>query len=73
MMIYNYACLKCDAIDDEMTKVGPMVFCNNCFKVEFVDTDEWTQEKGWEIDPKGETYKDWLVSYKKYIEERMED
>lgn len=69
----NSPCLKCDAINKEMIKVGAFVLCNDCFKVEFVDTGEYTEDKGWKIDPKSETYQAWLASYKKYIEVLMKD
>ncbi len=67
LVINNSSCLKCDAINKEMIKVGPFVLCNDCFKVEFVDSGEYTEDKSWEIDPNGESYKAWLAAYKKYI------
>ena len=67
LVINNTQCLKCDALEKEMIKVGPFVLCNSCFEVEFVETSEYTEEKKWEIDPKCKAYKDWLATYKKYV------
>lgn len=64
--IYNSQCLKCDTINKEMVKVGPMIFCNNCFTVEFVDTKVYKVRKK-EVPTKSKRYKDWLYAYKKYI------
>lgn len=67
--VYNMKCLKCDCIEIEMVKVGPMVFCNDCFSVEFVDEGLAIPSKKSngkdEIDSGSEGYKTWLETYKK--------
>ena len=73
LCINNCQCLKCDAINKEMIKVGEVVLCSDCFKVEFVESGEYTEDNDWNIDHKCETYQAWLSAYKKYIEVLMKD
>ncbi len=73
IVINNCQCLTCDALNKEMIRVGPFVLCNDCFTVEFVDSGDYTKEKGWDINPKCETYQAWLAAYKKYVQVLMED
>ncbi len=36
LIYHNMKCLKCDKIEVTMVKVGPMVFCNECFQDELI-------------------------------------
>jgi hypothetical protein len=63
LVYYNSKCLSCGNCEEVMVKVGPMVFCNDCFKKELVD-------KGMNIDENGDVaffskiYKIWIKKYK---------
>ena len=64
-IICNSRCLKCDSIEKEMVKVGPMVFCNDCFIAEFINSEVYDTTSE-EVPNNCEEYKDWLACYKKY-------
>lgn len=63
LIYHNMKCLKCDKIEVTMVKVGPMVFCNECFQDELIG-------KGLEVDENGyanwgcKIYQTWLAIYK---------
>ena len=71
LVVYNNSCLKCDSIYSVMVKIGPMVFCNDCFTAEFIDTGRCTEED-FEIDPKCDDYKAWLEFYKRHVGTTLE-
>jgi len=73
IVINNNQCLKCDAINKTMVKVGAMVFCHECFEVEFVETGCCPVCNDYVYDPKSEVYQSWLEAYKKYIENWMKE
>ena len=60
---YNQACLKCDHVEPEFIKVGPMSFCNSCFEEEFVRLGSYRVGSG-DIDCKDDIYLFWLKKYK---------
>ncbi len=70
--IYNSQCLKCDNLEKEMVKIGPITFCHKCFKEEFVDSGVYNTKTG-EITTNSQEYQDWLESYKTYIDQKYEE
>lgn len=60
LLIHNSKCLKCDTIEKEMVKIGVMVFCNDCFRTEFVDSGDCNEDNNFDYDPKSETYQAWF-------------
>lgn len=70
--IYNSKCLSCSGLESKMVKVGSIVFCSKCFKLEFVDKGVYNTETS-EINIKSQEYKDWFEVYKKYINQEYEE
>ena len=63
---HNAACLKCDVLKKRMMMVGPMVFCKDCLRTEFlnnglVSVNEREQEV---VDTKSKKYIYWIQKYK---------
>ncbi len=57
---HNTNCLCCNKCEEVMVKIGPMVFCNDCFKMEFVDKGVKIEE----IDTHSKIYSHWINKYK---------
>lgn len=54
---YNNAeCLSCADSDKSMVKIGPMIFCQNCWAKEFKKADKY--------DTNSPVYKKWIKIYK---------
>lgn len=66
--IYNSKCLCCSDLEKEMVKVGPMVFCPECFKLEFIDKGVYNTKTS-EIATNSQEYKGWLEAYNRYIDQ----
>ena len=57
MVVYhNIDCLKCNALELEMVKIGTLVMCNKCTEEEFKTDDPVQKEYG--------KYKKWLEVHK---------
>lgn len=63
LVYYNSKCLCCGKVEEVMVKVGPMVFCNDCFKTELVDKGVKVDTNG-DVNPFGKIYKEWITKYK---------
>ena len=62
LIYHNLKCLNCGKCNEAMVKVGPMVFCNDCYQNELLD-------KGMRVCPSGgivksAVYQDWITVYK---------
>ena len=68
--IYNTKCLKCSCLNHEMIKVGPMVFCIECFDAEFAVPGAWDLNTN-EVPTTCPEYIAWLEAYKKYIDKEI--
>jgi hypothetical protein len=55
---HNARCLKCKECTQVMLRVGPMIFCNECFISEFGEL--YTLH----IDSNSEVYQKWIKIYK---------
>jgi len=64
LYIFNSRCLKDGKVEEEMVKVGPMIFCKKCFTKEFIETEAYDNETGI-VPSDSKEYKKWLVKYKK--------
>lgn len=53
---YNASCLKCECVEKEMVRVGPLYFCLSCYYQEFETRDPSREER--------EQYLYWLNIYK---------
>ena len=51
-IVYNNHCVKCGAVDKEMTRVGSVVMCHGCFDEVFKTDDPIGKER--------ETYLFWV-------------
>lgn len=71
-IIYNTKCLCCSDLEHEMVKVGPMTFCAECFKIEFIDQRAYN-DKTTKVDSTNSRYKGWLDTYKRYINEKYRE
>jgi DNA-directed RNA polymerase subunit RPC12/RpoP len=62
-IFHNTKCLKCGKCHAQMVMVGPMVFCNKCFKKIFA---KWLLSHPSQIamDPKIPEYHKWIEKYK---------
>lgn len=58
---HNAECIKCEALEKEMIRVGAVIFCRKCVSEEFNSDDPVRQER--------ERYLHWLrLGYKKLEE-----
>lgn len=42
---YNSRCLSCQKLDEKMIKIGPLIFCSDCFKLYFKTNNPLVEEK----------------------------
>lgn len=52
----NASCIRCEAVNKEMIKIGAFIMCPVCVVEEF--------ESALDIDTQGEVYQKWLKIYK---------
>jgi hypothetical protein len=57
--INNYQCVKCDAVELIMVKIGSVPFCEKCAREEFTSKEPLTDER--------EKYQEWLKKYNKKL------
>ena len=59
---YNSKCLCCKCIEEEMIKVGCLVFCEKCFRQEFQEAWILTG-RDYTVSHDSNEYKKWLKVY----------
>ncbi len=57
----NASCVKCDAINKEMIRIGAVIFCEDCAANEFSSDDPVIDER--------DKYTDWLHKWWKKAED----
>lgn len=62
LMYHNIKCLNCGECNETMVKVGPMVFCNDCYQNELLDKGMKVLERGDIV--KSDIYNTWIKKYK---------
>lgn len=63
---HNASCLCCGTTNKDMISVGPMVFCNRCYRYEFTKKEIVVSgDFACTIDSKCKEYVYWLNKYKK--------
>lgn len=64
-VVPNAVCLRCESVEKEMVRVGPMFFCSMCFKVEFLNTMSITVINNKQsVSEESLIYQKWLKIYK---------
>jgi len=65
LIFHNSTCLNCHKCEQNMIKVGPMVFCNDCWNSELVQKGMKVDENG-DVNPFSKLYKKWIKKYKEF-------
>ena len=59
-IFHNAACVKCGLVEQEMVRVGAVIFCADCCREEFTSDDPVIDDR--------EKYTDWLHKWWKKAE-----
>ena len=62
---YNVKCIRCHVIEEEMTMIGPIHFCNSCASAEFTMLVDPVDGH---IDMSTGMYQKWLNIYKESLD-----
>jgi hypothetical protein len=65
---YNEKCISCHAVDETMVKVGPVPFCDRCFRIAFVNQRLVIPDNL--VDSDSGVYRKWLEEFLKLQQSR---